>query len=264
MASPAISTEQLSLAYDSALIIDQLAVQLPVGQITSLVGPNGCGKSTLLRGLARLLKPKGGAVYLNGHAIQTIPTKKLAQELGILPQSPAVPEGLTVYELVSQGRYPHQSWFQQWSEEDERKTAEALAITNMAHLANRPVDTLSGGQRQRAWIAMTLAQNTNIILLDEPTTYLDMGHQLEVMHLLERLNKESGRTIIMVIHDLNLAARYSHHLVAMYAGKIVTTGTPAEVITAELLRQVFGVEASIVADPRTGSPLCIPYDLHTP
>jgi iron complex transport system ATP-binding protein len=259
-----LATDQLTLSYEHALIIDQLTLQIQPKQVTALVGPNGCGKSTLLRGLARLLKPKAGAVLLDGAAIHRMPTKTLAREIGILPQSPVAPEGLTVRELVAQGRYPHQTWFQQWSEADEAATNRALSITNMTKLADRPVDALSGGQRQRAWIAMTLAQETNILLLDEPTTFLDMSHQMEVLQLLERLNQEEGRTIIMVVHDLNHAARYAHHIIAMSAGKVVASGTPQSVITPAIVRQVFGVEADIVQDPRTGTPLCIPYGLHGP
>lgn len=255
-----IHTETLTLAYDSTTIIDALDVQIPHGKITALVGPNGCGKSTLLRGFARLLKPRAGAAYLDGKRILQIPTKELAKQLGMLPQNPVAPEGLTVRELVAQGRYPHQAWFQQWSEEDEAMTNQALEITNMTDFMHRPVDALSGGQRQRAWIAMTLAQNTEILLLDEPTTFLDMAHQIEVLHLLEQLNR-AGRTIVLVVHDLNLAARYAHHIVAMRDGAIVATGTPHEVITAETLRAVFGVEVDIVTDPRTGVPLCMPYAL---
>lgn len=256
-----LKTEQLTLTYDTTLIIDQLSVEVVGGQITALVGPNGCGKSTLLRGLARLLKPKSGAVILEGTAIHRIPTKTLARQIGILPQNPIAPEGLTVRELVAQGRYPHQTWFQQWSEADEAATTKALAITNMTSLADRPVDALSGGQRQRAWIAMALAQETEILLLDEPTTFLDMAHQLEVLHLLERLNQEEKRTIIMVVHDLNHATRFAQQIIAMSAGRIVAQGTPQEVVTPATVRSVFGVEADIVLDPRTGTPLCIPYSL---
>jgi iron complex transport system ATP-binding protein len=258
-----LKTDQLTLSYDTVSIIQHLSLTIPSGQITALVGPNGCGKSTLLRGLARLLKPKGGSVLLDGTAIHQVPTKELAKRLGILPQSPTAPEGLTVRELVAQGRYPHQRWFQQWGEEDERATERALVITNMTALADRPVDALSGGQRQRAWIAMTLAQETTILLLDEPTTFLDMAHQLEVLQLLERLNEDEGRTIVMVVHDLNHAARYAHHVVALCEGQIVRNGPPAAVITPETVRTVFGVEADIVTDPRTGTPLCIPYGLRS-
>jgi iron complex transport system ATP-binding protein len=258
-----LHTEHLSLAYDETLIIKQLDVTIPSGQITALVGPNGCGKSTLLRGLARLLKPRHGTVYLDGAAIAQLPTKEVAKQLGMLPQAPVAPEGLTVRELVAHGRYPHQGWFQQWSADDEAMTTTALNITGMADLAERAVDTLSGGQRQRAWIAMTLAQDTPLVLLDEPTTFLDLAHQIEVLQLLERLNHEAGRTIVMVVHDLNHAARYAHHMIALNNGKVVAAGSPMEVVTPALLRTVFGVEADVICDPRTGVPLCLPYGLAT-
>jgi iron complex transport system ATP-binding protein len=254
-----LSTHALRMAYDAAVIIDHLDLIVPGGRITALVGPNGCGKSTLLRGLARLLRPRAGAVHLDGAAIAGIPTRVLATRLGILVQGPVAPEGLTVRELAAQGRYPHQRWFQQWAAEDEAAVRKALAITNMEALADRPVDALSGGQRQRAWIAMTLAQETTILLLDEPTTFLDLEHQMEVLELLERLNRDEGRTIVMVLHDLNHAARHAHHLIALSAGAVVAAGPPAEVITPDLIRRVFRVEAEVVADPRTGTPLCIPY-----
>lgn len=257
-----LQTQALTLAYDSTPIIEGLDLAIPSGRITALVGPNGCGKSTLLRGMARLLTPRGGAVYLDGKLIFKLPTKELARRLGILPQSPTAPEGLTVRELVAQGRYPHQHWFQQWSHEDEHMTARALQITGMTALADRPVDALSGGQRQRAWIAMTLAQNTAIILLDEPTTFLDMAHQIEVLQLLQRLNHE-GRTIVLVVHDLNLAARYAHHMIALRDGRVVTAGLPAEVMTPQMLREVFHVEADIIPDPRNGVPVCLPYAVHS-
>lgn len=252
-----LHADDLALAYDSHLIIDGLALALPTSKITALVGPNGCGKSTLLRGLARLLSPKRGHVYLDGKAIHTIPTKELAKQIGILPQSPVAPEGLTVRELVAQGRYPHQSWFQQWSKQDEALTAEAMTITNMVEFADRPLDTLSGGQRQRAWIAMALAQETEILLLDEPTTFLDIAYQLEVLDLLAMLN-HSGRTIVMVLHDLNQACRYAHHLVAMRDGEIYASGEPTSVLTAETVAKVFHIHAQIVPDPVTGTPMCVP------
>jgi iron complex transport system ATP-binding protein len=252
-----LQAENLALAYDSTLIISDLQVTIPAGKITVLVGPNGCGKSTLLRGLARLLHPKRGHVYLDGKGIHSIPTKQLAKQIGILPQSPVAPEGLTVQELVAQGRYPHQSWFQQWSAEDEQVTQAALSTTSMTDFAARPVDTLSGGQRQRAWIAMTLAQQTEILLLDEPTTFLDLAYQIEVLDLLQELN-EHGRTIIMVLHDLNQACRYAHHLIAMREGKILVQGEPSTVMTEEMVKTVFGVDAHIVPDPVTGTPLCVP------
>lgn len=256
-----LTTTNFTLAYDQAVIIAGMDVTIPSGQITALVGPNGCGKSTLLRGLARLLAPRGGAAYLDGKAIHQLPTRELAKRLGILPQSPVAPEGLTVRELVAQGRYPHQSWLQQWAAADEAAVLRALELTGMTELADRPVDALSGGQRQRAWIAMTLAQETPVILLDEPTTFLDLSHQIEVLQLLERLNRDEGRTIVMVVHDLNHATRHASHLVALKAGAVAAAGPPAKVVTPELLRAVFGVEAEVVPDPRSGVPLCIAYGL---
>ena len=256
-----LHTDRLTLAYEQAVIITGLNIDIPSGRITALVGPNGCGKSTLLRGLARLLNPRGGTTYLDGKAIHRIPTRTLAQMLGILPQSPVAPEGLTVRELVAQGRYPHQAWFQQWAAEDEGAVNRALSITGMADMADRPVDALSGGQRQRAWIAMTLAQETEVILLDEPTTFLDLAHQIEVLTLLERLNRDEGRTIVMVVHDLNHATRHAQHIIALRAGQVVASGAPIDVVTPQLLRRVFGVAADVVPDPRTGVPLCIAYDL---
>lgn len=261
-----IRTQDVTLGYDEAVIIENLSTSVPSGEITSVVGPNGCGKSTLLRSLARLMNPRGGAVYLDGDAIAKLPTREIAKRLGILPQSPEAPEGLTVRELAAQGRYPHQSWLSQWSKGDERAVEKALETTGVLEFADRPLDTLSGGQRQRAWISMALAQETETLLLDEPTTFLDMAHQLEVLQLLDRLNREEGRTILMVLHDLNNAARYSHHMIALARGKVYAAGSPEDVMTNELLREVFSVEAEIIPDPRTGTPLCIPYGLyhHTP
>jgi iron complex transport system ATP-binding protein len=255
-----LQAQSLSLAYDDALIIKELNLELPKGKITALVGPNGCGKSTLLKGLARLLKPKAGSVLLGGKAIHQLKTRDLAKILGILPQGPQAPEGLTVRELVAQGRYPHQSWLQQWSTDDEGAVEHALELTHMNTLADRPVDALSGGQRQRAWIAMTLAQETSLLLLDEPTTFLDLAHQLEVLELLKKLNGQ-GRTVVMVLHDINQATRYAHHLVALKAGHVVAQGKPTEMLSSALLREVFGIEADVLIDPRTGVPLCVPYAL---
>lgn len=254
----ALTTRSITLAYDGNAIIQGLNLAIPKGQITTLVGPNGCGKSTLLRGLARLLKPRKGTVYLEGDAIARLPTKELAKRLGILPQNPTAPEGLTVRELVAQGRYPHQNWWQQWSQDDELKVEKAIATTYLEEFANRSIDTLSGGQRQRAWIAMALAQDTETLLLDEPTTYLDLAHQIEVLDLLYDLNQQGDRTVIMVLHDLNLAARYSHHLVALKEGAVVAQGQPHTVITETLVHQVFGLESRIIDDPISGTPLCIP------
>lgn len=252
-----LQAEQIHLAYDGKSIIESLDLQIPPGQITALVGPNGCGKSTLLRGLARLLKPHTGSVFLDGKAIHALSTKEVARQIGILPQSPVAPEGLTVHELVAQGRYPHQGWLQQWSAEDEHIVRDALAITNMADFADRPLDTLSGGQRQRAWIAMSLAQQTEILLLDEPTTFLDLAYQLEVLDLLQDLN-EQGRTIVMVLHDLNQACRYADHLVAMRQGEIVAQGAPSLIVDEALIREVFQMECHVTVDPITGTPLCVP------
>jgi len=259
-----LGTDKLTLAYDETVVIRNLTIDVPEGGVTSVVGPNGCGKSTLLRSLARLMRPRGGVVYLDGVAISKLPTREVARHLGILPQSPAAPEGLTVRELAAQGRFPHQGWLRQWSRADELAVEGALQTTGVLELADRPLDTLSGGQRQRAWISMALAQETKTLLLDEPTTFLDMAHQLEVLQLLDRLNREEGRTILMVLHDLNNAARYSHQIVALSDGRIYDAGPPDKVVTPDLLREVFGVEADVVPDPRTGSPLCIPHGLHYP
>lgn len=252
-----LTTEELTLGYDREDIITHLTLSLPPGKITSLVGANGCGKSTLLRGIARLLKPRGGSILLDGVSIHQVPTRKLAAKLGVLPQAPIAPEGLTVRELVAQGRYPHQHWYQQWSENDDRAANLALELTDTVAIADRPVDSLSGGQRQRAWIAMALAQETDILLLDEPTTYLDLAHQVEVLDLLADLNG-AGRTIVMVLHDLNQACRYSDWLLAMKHGAVIAQGVPDEVITSEVVEEVFGLKTQIIADPVTGTPICIP------
>lgn len=254
-------TQQVDIAYDDRLIVSNLNLSIPDAKITALVGANGSGKSTILKSLARIMKIKGGQVYLDGKSIHQRTTKEVARELAILPQNPTAPEGLTVSELVSYGRFPHQKGFGSMTKEDKETISWAIEVTGMMPFADRPVDQLSGGQRQRAWIAMALAQQTDILFLDEPTTFLDMAHQLEVLKLLKKLNKEEGRTIIMVVHDLNHATHYAHHMVAIVQGKVVSEGTPEEVVTQPVLREVFGIEADIVKDPRTGVPLCIPYDL---
>ncbi|MEO0536332.1 MAG: ABC transporter ATP-binding protein [Cyanobacteria bacterium P01_A01_bin.123] len=254
----ALTTRKLTLAYDSEAIINTLDLAIPAGKITVLVGPNGCGKSTLLKGLGRLLKPKGGVVYLDSDSIFKLPTKVVAKQLGLLPQGPTAPEGLTVRELVAQGRYPHQGWLQQWSKEDERQVEAALTITELQALADRPIDSLSGGQRQRAWIAMTLAQNTQTLLLDEPTTFLDLAHQIEVLDLLYDLNQREGRTIVIVLHELNQACRYGDHLIVMKAGQVYAQGNPEQVMGEDLVREVFGLDCRIIQDPVAGTPLCIP------
>ncbi|MER5865775.1 ABC transporter ATP-binding protein [Kitasatospora sp. NPDC002040] len=248
----------LTLAYESRTVVEDLDLTVPDGRVTVIVGPNACGKSTLLRALGRLLRPAGGAVLLDGAELARTPTREIARRIGLLPQSPAAPEGISVSDLVARGRQPHQSWWQQWSAEDERAVTEAMERTSTADLAERSVDELSGGQRQRAWIAMALAQDTGILLLDEPTTFLDIAHQVEVLDLVRRLNAERGRTVVAVLHDLNQAARYADHLVAMRDGRIVAQGPPAEVVTAGLVREVFGLKSVVVPDPVTGTPLVIP------
>jgi iron complex transport system ATP-binding protein len=253
-----LETQNLSLAYDDSIIIQNLTLAIPPGQITTLVGANGCGKSTLLRGLARLLKPTQGSVYLDGKSIFQRSTKEIAQRLGLLPQNPIAPEGLTVKDLVAQGRYPYQNWLQQWSDQDEQIVQHALATTELADLADRSLDTLSGGQRQRAWIAMALAQDTEMLLLDEPTTFLDLAHQIEVLDLLYTLNQQQKCTIVMVLHDLNHACRYADYLVAIKQGQIFAAGQPQSVMTEEFMRAVFNVDCRIFADPIAGTPMCVP------
>lgn len=253
-----ISAEDLRLAYGDRVVVEGLTTQIPVGTVTTIIGPNGCGKSTLLRAIARLLKPKAGEVLLDGKAITSMRTRDVAKVLGMLPQSPTAPEGLTVADLVAKGRHPHQSWLRQWSRDDVTEVDTALQLTGMQALAGRPVDELSGGQRQRAWISMALAQETDVLLLDEPTTYLDLAHQVEVLDLVDKLHADLGRTVVMVLHDLNLAARYSDHLIVMRDGAIVTSGPPEEVIDAEMLREVFGLESQVLVDPVSLRPLIVP------
>jgi len=229
-----------------------------------LIGSNGCGKSTLLKAFARLLKPQAGTVILNGADIQRKPTAAVARELAILPQMPVAPEGISVRQLVALGRYPYQSWMQQWSAEDEAVVARALTRTGLDELAERPVDALSGGQRQRAWIAMTLAQETELVLLDEPTTFLDLAHQIEVLDLLRELNRQEGKTIVMVLHDLNLACRYADHMVAVHQRTAYAQGKPADILSEELVKTVFDLDCRIIADPFFHTPLCIPFGRDIP
>ncbi|MEJ2885490.1 ABC transporter ATP-binding protein [Actinomycetospora aeridis] len=253
-----LSARDLTLGYGGDPVVADLTLELPAGAVTAIVGANACGKSTLLRGLARLLAPRSGAVLLDGTELAKLGTREVARRLGLLPQSPAAPEGLTVEDLVARGRYPHQSWLQQFSADDQAHIEWALEVTDTAVLRRRALDQLSGGQRQRAWIAMALAQDTGTLLLDEPTTFLDMAHQVEVLDLLADLNREQGRTVVMVLHDLNQACRYADHLVAMHRGRIHAQGPPADVVDAGMVRTVFGLDVRIVADPEEHTPMCIP------
>ncbi len=253
-----LRAEAVRLAYGDRMVVDGLDLDVFGGTITAVIGPNGCGKSTLLRALGRLMKTRGGHVLLDGERIDRMSTRQVATVLGVLPQAPVAPEGLSVADLVARGRHPHQAWYRQWSSDDEAAVAEALRWTGMSDLADRPVDELSGGQRQRAWISMALAQGTDLLLLDEPTTFLDLAHQVDVLDLVERLHAETGRTVVMVLHDLNLAARYAQRLVAMKDGAIAAQGDPADVLTEDLLAEVFGLEARVVTDPVAGTPMVVP------
>ncbi|MCX5379149.1 ABC transporter ATP-binding protein [Streptomyces sp. NBC_00091] len=257
-----LSAENVTLGYDRRVIAEDLSVAIPDNSFTVIVGPNACGKSTLLRALSRMLKPAAGRVLLDGQAIASMPAKKVAKTLGLLPQSSIAPDGITVADLVSRGRYPHQGLLRQWSERDERIVVESMTATGVAELADRAVDELSGGQRQRVWIAMALAQQTPLLLLDEPTTYLDIQHQLDVLDLCAELHENQGRTLVAVLHDLNHAARYATHLIALRGGVVVAEGPPAEVVTAELVEEVFGVRCQIIDDPETGTPLVVPAGRH--
>ncbi|WAL40380.1 ABC transporter ATP-binding protein [Brevibacterium sp. BRM-1] len=256
-AAPAILGQDLTLAYDRRAIVEGLSVEVPAGSFTVVIGPNACGKSTLLRAMSKLLAPQTGTVLLDGTDIATLRAKEVAKRLGLLSQSALVPAGITVMDLVGRGRYAHQSLLSRWSKADEDAVGHALAATGMAELADRLVDELSGGQRQRAWVAMALAQQSPILLLDEPTTFLDIRHQLGLMDLFAGLNAE-GRTLVAVVHDINHAVQYATNLVVMADGQIVAQGPPAQVVTPELLREVFGITAAIVEDPVNGGPLVVP------
>ena len=256
-----LATENLDISYGNINIVEGLNLQIPKGKITTIIGPNGCGKSTTLKAMARILHPKKGTIYLDGEAISKQSTKEIAKKMAILPQAPDAPSGLDVSELVTFGRFPHHSGFGKVTAEDRRIVDWSLTVTGMIQFKNRPIDALSGGQRQRVWIAMAFAQQTDLILLDEPTTYLDLAHQLEVLELLKELNKNQGRTVVMVLHDLNHAARFADYIVAMRDGKIVSEGEPEKVITSEILKKVFQIDAEIVQDPTTKRPVCLTYDL---
>lgn len=258
MTAPRLRAESLSLGYEGRLVIDGLDIEVPHGRITSVIGSNGCGKSTLLKGLGRLLRPRSGWVTLDGVQLDRIPTRSIAQQISVLPQAPIAPPGITVLELAARGRHPRQRWFEQFSRGDEEIVRRALAATDILDLADEAVDELSGGQRQRAWISMILAQQTEILLLDEPTTFLDLAHQVDVLDLVRRLNRELGRTVLMVLHDISLAASYSDWIIAMHDGSVVAEGHPRDVVTAELLWSVFGLRAEIVTRRHDGRPHVIP------
>ncbi|WP_369410068.1 ABC transporter ATP-binding protein [Kribbella steppae] len=258
-----LAADGLAVGYDQREIIHDLSVRIPTGRITVIVGANACGKSTLLKTLARLLKPSRGSVLLDGKSIQSIPTREVATKLGLLPQSPTAPEGITVADLVGRGRYPRTRWIRQWTKTDDEAVAAAMTSTDVLSIADRPIDELSGGQRQRVWIAMALAQETDILLLDEPTTFLDLTHQFEVLDLLVDLNKQHERTIVLVLHDLNQACRFGDHLIAMKDGAIVCEGNPSEVITEEVVQDIFGLAVKVIPDPVAGTPMVVPLGRHT-
>ena len=258
-ASPTLKAERLFADYGGPPVVQDLTTAIPSGEITAIVGANASGKSTLLRAMARLLRPSQGVVFLDGADICRLPTRSVASRLGLLPQSPRVPDGVVVEDLVRRGRYPHQRLFGQWSKADEQAVERALKLTGLVDVRNRTVDELSGGQRQRAWIAMALAQNAPLMLLDEPTTFLDIAHQVEMLDLLARLNQTESRTVVMVLHDLNQACRYATHIIALADGRIEAAGRPTDVITADLIERVFGLRVSVISCPVTGTPLCIPY-----
>ncbi|KQY55995.1 iron dicitrate ABC transporter ATP-binding protein [Aeromicrobium sp. Root495] len=262
MTSHDLRAEDLTLGYADVDIVSHLDVQVPDGRITVIVGANACGKSTLLRGLARLLKPRSGAVLLDGKAVQDLRSVDVAKVVGLLPQTPVAPDGITVADLVGRGRYPHQGFFRRWSPEDDAAVEAAMEATGTADLAERPISALSGGQRQRVWVAMALAQDTDLVLLDEPTTYLDITHQVELLDLLTDLNRAHGKTIVIVLHDLNLACRYADHLIAMKSGAIVREGAPQDIIDADLVSDVFGLSSDIVPDPVSGTPMVVPRGRH--
>ena len=253
-----LRADRLTLGYGATPVVADLSVEIADGAVTAIVGPNACGKSTLLRGLARLMKPVDGQVILNGHDITRLHTRDVARRLGLMPQTSIAPDGITASDLVARGRFPHQRVFRQWSTDDEEAVTTALAAAGVTDLAGRQVDELSGGQRQRVWVAMLLAQETPVILLDEPTTYLDIAHQIELLELLVSLSRERGRTVVAVLHDLNHACRFADQIVAMKAGRVIAKGAPGEVITPELIEQVYGIACQIIADPETGTPLVIP------
>lgn len=262
MTSHDLRAQSLTLGYADTDIVSDLDVAIPDGRITVIVGANACGKSTLLRGLARLLRPRAGAVLLDGESVQEMKSIDVARVLGLLPQSPVAPDGITVGDLVGRGRYPHQGWFRRWSAEDDAAVAQALESTGTTDLVDRDISELSGGQRQRVWVAMALAQDTDLLLLDEPTTFLDINHQVELLDLLTDLNRSAGKTIVIVLHDLNLACRYADHIIAMKSGAIYAEGAPIDVIDSNVVTEVFGLTCEVVPDPVSGTPMIVPRGRH--
>lgn len=257
MTGSRLNADKVTLRYREFTVAENLSVAIPDGSFTVIVGPNACGKSTLLRALSRLLRPIGGEVMLDGAAIGSLPAKEVARRLGLLPQSSIAPDGITVADLVARGRYPHQTMFRQWSDADQAAVTSAMASTGITDIGARLVDELSGGQRQRVWIAMVLAQQTPILLLDEPTTFLDITHQIELMDLLADIN-DQGTTVVAVLHDLNHACRYATHLITMRGGSVVASGAPADIVTEQLVEDVFGLSCMLIADPITSTPLIVP------
>ncbi len=262
MQTPLFSASQLMAGYDKKIIINNIDLVVPSNKISVIIGANACGKSTLLKTLARLIRPMAGEVVLDGKQLNEIPPKQLAQTLGLLPQSPIVPEGITVADLVSRGRYPYQSFFKGLRKKDYEAVGEALEMMGITGLANRSVDELSGGQRQRVWIAMVLAQQTDILLLDEPTTFLDITYQIEILDLLTDLNRKRGTTIVMVLHDINLSARYADYIFAVQKGSLISQGPPSQIITEKLIKEIFGLDCTVIDDPVSGSPLIVPKGRH--
>ncbi|MBO9476701.1 ABC transporter ATP-binding protein [Shimia sp. R11_0] len=253
-----LQANTVSVAFQKQAVLNALSLSLPDGKMTVIVGPNACGKSTLLRALSRLQKLDSGQIVLDGKSISSQRSKQVARELAVLPQSPAAPEGLSVHDLVRRGRTPHQSVLQQWSTIDQAAVARALELTGMTANAHRALETLSGGQRQRAWIAMALAQDTDILLLDEPTTYLDLPHQIELLTLVQKLNQDTGRTVAMVLHDINLAARFADHIVALKNGTVHIQGSPEDVVTEDMMSKIFNLPSTVIKDPVHGHPHVIP------
>lgn len=262
MTTHTFQTKNIQSGYDNKTILEDVSLEIPSNQISIIIGANGCGKSTLLKTMSRLIKPTNGEVLLDGKSIHHMAPKQLAKTLGLLPQSPVVPEGITVADLVGRGRFPHQTLFKGWSKEDYQAVSDALEMMNITEFANRNIDELSGGQRQRVWIAMALAQQTDILFLDEPTTYLDITYQVEILDLLTDLNRQYGTTIVMVLHDINLSARYADYLFTVKKGQLIAEGAPSDILTSELIKETFNLDCQVISDPVSNTPLIIPIGRH--